>query len=204
MYNPDRDQFHINEPEPKHVRRARIRLMIAAGMFALIFAVLAGRLVQLTLAPRDAASQSGKAGAAQTAWRRDITDRHGQILATDLKTSSLFADARYVWDAQEITAKVLQIFPDLDASQVHARLASRQAFVWIKRQITPAQREAVYRLGFPALGFRDEPRRVYPLGALAAHVLGYVGVDNQGQAGLERGLNDRLLDPQRTTECLAL
>jgi cell division protein FtsI (penicillin-binding protein 3) len=82
----------------------------------------------------------------------------------------------------------------VDAPALTKRLATRQAFVWIKRNIPPRQQEAVRQLGIPGLHFRDEPRRVYPNGRTAAHVLGYVNVDNHGLAGVERGAEDLILE----------
>src|SRR6185436_9131573 len=63
--------------------------------------------------------------------------------------------------------------------------------VWLKREVSPAEREAIHALGNPGIGFRMETRRVYPMGKLAAHVLGYVDLDSKGIAGIEKYLDDR-------------
>ena len=170
---------------------SRSRLMIASVMFGVIFAVLAGRLVQLSVWPQTEAKTAFKQQALAAVSRADVTDRNGAILATDLNTASLFADTRKIWDAEEVANALIGVLPDLDRQSLLRKLGSGQAFVWLKRDLTPKQQDAVYRLGIPNLGFRPEPHRVYPYGRLAAHVMGYVDTDNHGLAGIDpRGRRD--------------
>src|SRR5439155_7905335 len=79
--------------------------------------------------------------------------------------------------------------PGLDAAEIRAKLTSGKSFVWIKRRLTPRQQYAVNRLGIPGLQFEHEERRIYPFGDLAAHVVGFCGIDNNGLAGIERALD---------------
>ena len=86
--------------------------------------------------------------------------------------------------------------PSLDAKDLRDKLASKKGFVWLKREITPEQQAAIYRLGLPGVGFLMENKRIYPNGPTLSHVLGSVNIDNQGIAGIEkyidakRGLSD--------------
>jgi cell division protein FtsI (penicillin-binding protein 3) len=86
------------------------------------------------------------------------------------------------------------MFPELASTNLKERLsdASKQ-FVWVKRGLTPRQREAVMDLRLEGLGFRTETRRAYPLGELAGHVLGQVNVDGKGIAGIERSFDEALV-----------
>ena len=78
------------------------------------------------------------------------------------------------------------------------RLSSRKGFVWLKREITPKQQQAIHRLGIPGIGFLRENKRVYPTGAEVAHLIGLVNIDNQGIAGMEKWLdNNGLADLHR-------
>ena len=79
-----------------------------------------------------------------------------------------------------------------DLKPIAAKLAQPKRFVWIKRHLTPAETFAVNRLGIPGLHFQTEERRVYPHGALTAHVTGFAGVDDTGLAGLEKALDARI------------
>lgn len=167
--------------------RARIGLAIAA--FAIIYAVIGGRLVMLGLSsegqgPRRIATTDAVATA-----RPDILDRRGEILATDIRTPSLFAEPRKIIDADEAAELLTATLPDLDAPELRERLSSKKGFVWLKREISPKQQQEVHRLGLPGVGFVTENKRVYPNGVGVSHLLGHVNIDNQGIAGIEKWLD---------------
>jgi cell division protein FtsI (penicillin-binding protein 3) len=170
------------------------RLAIATAMFGIVFALIAARLVQLSVFEEPPARTAIRAPGSAAASRADLTDRNGQVLATDLDAASLFVDARKVWNAEEAADGILSVLPNLDREKLLAKLNSRQAFVWIQRDLMPKQREAIHQLGFPFLGFRREPKRVYPLGRLAAHAIGSVDTDNRGNAGVEGGLDRAIVE----------
>jgi cell division protein FtsI (penicillin-binding protein 3) len=169
--------------------KAKARLGLAIFAFAGIYAVIALRLVIFaneseTNVARRAASQEAVATA-----RPDILDRHGQILATDVKSPSLFAEPRKIIDADDAAESLAQILPDADPSELRERLTSKRGFVWLKREITPEQERAIKNLGLPGIGFVTENKRVYPNGPVLSHVIGYVNIDNQGAGGIERWLD---------------
>jgi hypothetical protein len=176
-------------PNGARVARARIGLLILG--FAGVYSVIAMRLVQLGVEP-DAYLTKRAAAADSTATSRpNILDRSGRLLATDIKTFSLFGDPRRVIDVDEATELVTGVLPDLDSKEVRDRLASKRGFVWLKREITPQQQSEIHRLGLPGIGFLRENRRVYPSGSQAGHVLGHVNIDNAGIAGLEKWIDGR-------------
>src|SRR4029450_831043 len=80
------------------------------------------------------------------------------------------------------------VMPEIDAAELRGRLASKRRFVWLKREITSQQREQIHRLGIPGIGCLPENKRVYPNGAEVSHLIGHVNIDNQGTAGIEKGL----------------
>src|SRR6476661_2927634 len=71
------------------------------------------------------------------------------------------------------------------------RHASKRRLVWLKREITPKQREQIHRLGLPGIGFLPENKRIYPNGSEVSHIIGHVNIDNQGIAGIEKWLDTR-------------
>ncbi len=170
------------------VARARIGLLLCA--FACVYVVIAGRLVYLGFAT-ESATQKARAAEAVTQARPDVYDRKGRLIATDVRTPSLFAEPQRIIDVDEATDLLLKTLPDLDRSELSARLRSKRYFAWLRREITPEQQRAIYRLGLPGIGFLKEYKRVYPNGPMAAHVLGQVNVDNQGILGLEKWIDDR-------------
>jgi cell division protein FtsI (penicillin-binding protein 3) len=168
--------------------KARARVGLAVAAFAAIYAVIAVRLVMLAMV-HDHGTRRGIAQEAVATARPDILDRNGEILATDVKAPSLFADARKIVDVDEAVELLSASLPDMDAAEVRDRLASKRGFVWLKREITAKQQTEVHRLGIPSLGFLDENKRVYPNGREVSHVIGHVNIDNQGIAGMERWLD---------------
>ena len=172
-------------------RKSQARLGLAILAFALVYAIIAFRLVlYATTADTHTVRRGGSTDAVATA-RPDILDRNGEILAIDLKTPSLFAEPRRIIDPDEATELLAGVLPDLDSREVRDRLASKRGFAWLKRDITPAQQQEVYRLGIPGIGFLTENKRVYPNSNEFSHIVGYVNIDNQGMGGIEKWIDDR-------------
>ncbi len=174
-------------PESTRLDSGRRRILLTVGFFALAFSIVTGRLVTLGMAPygNDGDSQVAAASVPEPEQRRDIVDRNGEVMATDIITASLYADARKVMDPKETARLLATALPDLDRDGLEEKLSSGRAFVWLKRDMTPREQVAVHNLGQPGLGFQREQKRVYPNGHMASHVLGGVDVDNRGIAGIE-------------------
>ncbi|WP_132030420.1 peptidoglycan D,D-transpeptidase FtsI family protein [Aquabacter spiritensis] len=175
--------FGLDRQDAETVTRARLKLIVLA--FCLIFVAIAGRLTFLGIVADPNGGRGGGSDAVASA-RPDIVDRNGDILAIDVKSPSLFAEPRRLIDPDEALEGLLKVLPDLDVAEARARLNSGKGFAWLKREITPSQQRAIYRLGLPGIGFVRENRRVYPDGPTISHVLGGVNIDNQGIAGLEK------------------
>jgi cell division protein FtsI (penicillin-binding protein 3) len=178
--------------------KARARVGLAILLFAAIYAVLAGRLVMFAVgADGHGARRTASQDAIATA-RPDIVDRNGAVLATDIKSPSLFGEPRRIIDNDEAVELLTAALPDLDTAEVRERLSSRKGFAWLKREITPKQQQDIHRLGIPGIGFLRENKRVYPTGRSVAHLIGLVNIDNQGIAGMEKWLdNNGLADLHR-------
>ncbi|WP_246207082.1 peptidoglycan D,D-transpeptidase FtsI family protein [Methylocystis heyeri] len=162
---------------------SRIRLVAIA--FLGLYAIIGGRLVYLGFKP-DPANLRRAAAEAVAASRPDLLDRNGEILATDVKTMSVFAEPRRLIDKDEATELLTAALPQVDAKELRERLGSKKGFVWVKREVTPHQRDEVFHLGLPGVGLLAENKRVYPNGPLGAHVLGFANIDNAGIAGIEK------------------
>ncbi len=183
----------------------RNRLVVVAAVFALAFTIIGGRLIDLSILQGGLAGlQQAAGGAGGPTSRADIVDRKGVILATDLVTASLFAEPRRVIDAPDAVARLLAVFPELDRDALLVDLASDKGFVWIKRHLTPKQKYLINAQGIPGVSFRDDHKRVYPHGALLAHVVGHAGVDNAGLTGVEKRFDERLTGPASESDERAL
>jgi cell division protein FtsI (penicillin-binding protein 3) len=182
-------------PAKRALEGCRPRLLIVSVIFMLAFGVIAARLAQVSLLPRGVTvPRIARFNPAPPPppGRADIVDCQGKLLATTLDSPSLYANPRQIIDADEVAQKLTAALPDLDRAAVLAKLKSGKGFVWIKRHLTPDQAYAVNQLGLPGLQFQHEERRVYPYGSLLSHVVGFAGLDDNGEAGVERGLDDSL------------
>lgn len=171
------------------------RTRIVAICFVLLFGTIISRLIMFGLQP-DAEPSVRVAGSDQVAAARpDILDRNGEVLATDVKVTSIFAEPKRLIDKDEAVELLTATLPDLNASELRKKLATKKGFVWVKRAVTPKEQQDVFHLGLPGIGFLPENKRVYPNGPVAAHVLGFANLDGVGISGLEKyidgqGLSD--------------
>ena len=188
-----RKSRRLATPHDQAVECARGRLSAGLLFFAAAYLIIAGRLAFLTLfndAPEISVAQSTIGDS--LASRADITDRFGTVLATSLPTISLCADAKYVINPAEAAQQLTSVLPDLDADRLDDALHGVKHCAMIKRHLSPKQYYEVNRLGIAGLIFRPDERRIYPAGNIAAHVVGYTDIDNNGLAGIEKSLDRRL------------
>jgi cell division protein FtsI (penicillin-binding protein 3) len=185
-------------------QRAEGRLVVLAVGFALAFGAVALQMGKL--AATDAEEPRAVASYAQIHTQRaDIVDAKGRILATNLLTQSLYAQPRDMVDPLVAAQALARIFPDLNAKNLEKTFTSGRSFVWVKRRISPEQRQAVHDIGEPGLLFGPREMRLYPNGRLAAHVLGGTRFGQEdvkaaelvGVAGVERQFDDVLRDPSQ-------
>ncbi len=173
---------------------ARWRIRVLAWVFVLAFLGLAARASQLAFAGDPLAGRSSVEEAAALPMRADLVDRNGVLLATTLPSFALVAEPAKVWDAAATAKTLARLFPDLDRAGLEKRLADKsRALIYLKRDITPRQRTAVFEEGLAGVSFRDESTRVYPQGQLAAHLLGIINDKDHGAAGVESGLDKEIL-----------
>jgi cell division protein FtsI (penicillin-binding protein 3) len=171
--------------------KAKARVGLAIAGFALVYAVIAGRLVLYGMSADGHAAKRAGGGDVVATARPDILDRNGAVLATDVRMPSLFGEPRRLIDVDEAVELLTATLPDLDARELRERLSSGKGFAWLKREITAKQQEQIHNLGIPGIGFLNENKRVYPNGAEVSHLIGHVNIDNQGIAGIEKWLDGR-------------
>jgi cell division protein FtsI (penicillin-binding protein 3) len=206
------ETFRVTEPD-KHRRAAlektRVRLVIAAAGFTLLFLALAGRLATVTVVTPKQPHRAEKQVVAMVAaapktttytaigQRAMITDRRGQQIAISLPTVSVFADPRQIIDPADAAHKLKEVLPRIDVERTIQRLsAPDKKFVYLERQITPKEELAINNLGLPGIDFQSTQQRHYPLGRTAAQVLGGVDVDELGVAGVEKAFDRRIREDQ--------
>lgn len=177
--------------------QARGRIVLIVGLFVLVYMMVAARLVDATII-QGYFAQNGEQENHETAKetkqkrRGDIVDRNGVILATSLKTASLYADQKRITDAAASAKALSEIFPDMTYGETLKKLQGNKRFVWIKRNLTPSEQRKILEIGDPGLAFEYDYRRMYPQGKLTSHMVGYTDVDGRGTAGIEHSFNKLL------------
>jgi len=196
---PRRDEIVQLEGNAKRaIETGRTRLLVAGALFVIAYIVIAVRLTTVMLLTDGAEPRVASLPAPSTQVERgEIVDRNGVVLATNLETYSLYANPQQIIDVDEAVNGLAGLFPELGKDALKAKLTSGRSFEWIKRNLTPRERNAVNRLGVPGLSFQSEERRIYPQGRLTSHVIGFTDIDNRGLAGIEQSFDEILREGHR-------
>ncbi len=171
---------------------AHFRLMILLLVFLAAFTIIVGRLVSLTIL-EDAAPYRASSSAFIPP-RGDIVDRNGVALARTMRGYAVrVVPARLLGEKDILARQLASIFPDTSAADFLEKLNASHP-TYLRRRALPEQVKQVHALGEIGIEFPREDERLYPQRELAAHVLGYVDADGKGVMGMERALNERLVD----------
>ncbi|MGV2431842.1 MAG UNVERIFIED_CONTAM: penicillin-binding protein 2 [Rickettsiaceae bacterium] len=168
------------------------RLVFVTSIMTFCFTLICGKIIITALST----GSDSKHFAKLKNYRRDIVDRNDVPLAINLSGSSLFANPSKIIDPNESAEALVRLFPNLNKQKLLEDFTSTKTFVWIKRDLTEKNKEDINSLGIPGLYFEDEERRIYTYGNLFSHLIGYVGRDNDGLAGLEKSYDSFLTDPK--------
>ncbi|HLA34936.1 MAG TPA: penicillin-binding protein 2 [Rhodocyclaceae bacterium] len=171
------------------------RQRLVLGLLLCSFATLIGRALYLQGINNEFLGDKGRARFERvidiSATRGRITDRHNEVLAVSTPVRSIWAipeDARLTPAQARDLAQLL----DLDLRELNRKLASEQDFVYLKRQLPPELADRVTEMKLPGVHQKNEYRRYYPAGEVMAHMLGFTGVEDNGQEGIELAFNSQL------------
>ena len=191
----------MNDLGPSYQSRVQKRTVILAFFCFLWFFVLTLRLIQLQVIEyrrlREAVISQSQHERPIIPERGTIYERHGQILARSLPAPTvclipndddlpgdLFARVERLKKIANLSEKELQ--------KIKSRIETGDNYIFVKRKISWDQADRISKLNLKSVYIRQENRRFYPLGSLAAHVLGGVNIDGEGQSGVELQYNTRL------------
>jgi len=179
------------------------RLMLVMLLFMGVTVLIVARLTQLQLF-------ADHAGGDQLVNpllppRGDIVDRNGVPLARTIEAWSIAVHPeRIIGDRRELAQRLNALMPERSVADYRALLSRQTNFLYLSRRALPELVAAVNALGEPAIVFAREPERLYPQTAMAGHVLGWTDMEGHGVTGMERVLDQRLLDPARRGGPVAL
>ncbi len=199
--------------KPVHKRIHGRQFVILFG-FAMAFVLVSVRIALIAWAEPEE-PYAVPSNTKQWTERVSIVDRNGAVLAMNLSTHSLFAHPREMSGKESIrqaVEKLAGIFDDIDVERLAAQLSDGRKFMWIKREMTPEQQQAVHDLGEPGLYMGPRETRIYPKGTLFSHILGGISFGEEGSrfveligsAGVEKYFDQELQDPARDGEPLRL
>ncbi len=173
----------------------RGRLFLFGAMLGLWVCAICARLVYLQVFQRGAYVQRAARQRQRTIevspQRGIIYDRNGQELAMSVQVDSVYAVPLEIPD-QANTASILARVLNADGEEILARMKSQKNFSWVARKIDAETAERIRNLNLRGIGFQKESKRFYPKRELAAQALGYVGLDDEGLAGVEIAFNEEL------------
>jgi cell division protein FtsI/penicillin-binding protein 2 len=174
------------------IKKSRIVLLFLMG--ALIFLIL--RLFWIQVVQH----KEYKELALRQHWRKkliraergQIRDRHGRLMAISVPGFSCYTDPKMVKD-KEKTAEKLSFILKIAKSKLVKQLSHpKRRFVWLTRLLSEEKAREIKQLRLPGIYLQKEPRRLYPYGTLAAHILGFVSLDHEGVEGVESSFNPEL------------
>jgi cell division protein FtsI (penicillin-binding protein 3) len=172
------------------------RVLVVVGIMVLWAAAIQARLVDLqVLRHTELSTEAHKYQQREIpldAPRGDIVDRHGELLAYSVEADAISADPSQIKNPTAAAAAVCKALGDCtpaERAQLATRLSEKESQYTVirrSRAVSPAQVKNVEALKIPGIVLEAGTRRYYPRYDLAAHVLGFVDVNNVGQAGVER------------------
>ena len=176
-----------------------IRIFFVLVIFAAAFGALAVGAATRALSNADERALYFS-GAVE---RADLTDRNGQLLAVDLTHFGVYLDPREVWDAAETRRVLAAALPDVPANRLERALRGEKR-AYLTGGLTPQARQRLHDLGLPGVSFEEEDKRVYPLGASAAHLVGFTDKGGQGLSGAELALDELIREEGKKGRPVAL
>jgi cell division protein FtsI (penicillin-binding protein 3) len=172
----------------KSINWFKIRIIFISILLFFCFVFIVGRMFQLQVLKKEQlyklAAQQHHVQIPLVPKRGTIYDNNGNELAVSIEVDSVYADSRKVVDVER-TAKELSSVLQIDREELRERLKNHRTFEWVQRKISPKEVAEIKTLSFPGVHFLKENRRFYPNMELAAHIIGFVGLDSKGLEGIE-------------------
>ncbi len=174
-------------------RSASFRIMALAACLFITFGSVATKLVGIMLTSPAVAGAEGSGGAGLSSARGDIVDRNGELYATDVKVCTLKGFPRHVWTPADTARRLHEHVPSRSYDDLFRRLTSNRHEITLARNLDLATCASIHAEGIAGVSYTTGIGRSYPQRRQAAHVLGYVDVDNNGIAGVELSLEQDIL-----------
>ena len=177
--------------DSESLNKVHKRIFFATSLFILIYICIFIKLSNIMIISKINESDTNKISENKIIdinKRGDIYDRNKELLATSVRSFSLFVRPDIIKEKKIISNKLSKIL-NINEIDILKKLEKKSKFVWIKRNISPTEHQRIYNIGEIGLQIIKEQRRIYPQEALTSHVVGYVNIDGEGLSGIEKGMN---------------
>ena len=175
---------------------AVVRIRMVGGLFVLAFVIICCRAFYLQVIKRDhllkLADRQHQKVVPLTPARGAIYDSNGTPLAVSVEMDSCYAEPRNLENAAEAAEKLAPLV-GIDRQTLLKKFQASKNFVWLKRLMTPEQAKQIKTLELDGVGFVKETKRFYPNSEVAAHVVGFTGLDPEGLEGIELKYDSTIL-----------
>ena len=189
----------------KPINWFKTRVIFIFCLLFFSFVLISGRMFQLQVLKKEQlykrAAQQQQIEIPLVQKRGTIYDQKGNELSVSIEVDSVCADPRKIVDVGKTAGEIAAIL-QVDREELKERLKSRKSFQWIQRKISPKESEQIKGLRLPGIYFLKENRRFYPNAQLAAHLVGFVGLDSKGLEGVELQY-DALLNGKNNVSVMA-
>jgi cell division protein FtsI (penicillin-binding protein 3) len=186
-------RFQVASHRQTALGLSRQRLVIGVGLFGVVVAIFALRLIDLTVLDERVRATNVNLLAGLTPERADIIDRNGASLARSFEAYAIAIRPQdVVGDRQLIAQQLAAALPGMTPEKAASILNSNHKFSYVQRRVLPSDAKRINAIGEPAIILQRERERLYPNLDLAAHVIGYTDVDGKGASGIEGAFEERL------------
>ena len=179
------------EKENKKINRIQIRIKFLFLCFFLGFSILSAKLFYLASMSFDP-NNDRKKQITQKSERPHIYDRNENLVALNIDISSVAIRPNILSNKDDVIDRILSAVPNFYREDLENKILNDKKFVWLKRGITPKERERIHNLGIPGIQFIEETKRFYSAANTLSNVIGYVNIDNKGQTGIEKYIDQNL------------
>ncbi len=181
----------LTEKENKKINRIHIRIKFLFLCFFLGFSILSAKLFYLASMSFDPNNERQKQ-ITQKSERPHIYDRNDNLVALNIDISSVAIRPDMLSNKDDVIDRILSAVPNFYREDLENKILNDKKFVWLKRGVTPKERERIHNLGIPGIQFIEETKRFYSAANTLSNVIGYVNIDNKGQTGIEKYIDQNL------------
>lgn len=177
--------FKLNSNHKKH------RILIIISFLFFIYLIFIFKILNISIQNKDFKKNSFKS---LNNFRRDIIDRNGKLLATNIPVASIALRPNQIINKDFALNAILEIFPEMSYKKIKNYINSDKNFIWLKRGVDPEIAKKLHDKGVQGIALEIEHRRLYIYSNLLSHIIGYTDIDNNGLAGVEQYYNDYLIN----------